>query len=71
MSKLSNVQQRRLGGILTVSRYRLPIDDVTQELIDGDFAEWRAGNLELTKRGEMERERLLTLAGLNLEKKQG
>ena len=71
MSKLSNVQQRRLGGILTISRKRIPIEGVASELLSGDFAEWREGNLELTTRGEMERERLLTLAGLNLEKKQG
>lgn len=69
MSKLSNVQQRRLGGILTVSRSRVPIEDVTRELISQDFVEWREGSLALTRKGESERERLLTLAGLNLEQK--
>lgn len=69
MSKLSNVQQRRLGGILTISRDRMPLDDLAKELIDAGFVACEGEKLQLTSKGESERERLLTLAGLNMERK--
>lgn len=69
MSKLSNVQQRRLGGILTISRDRMPIEDVAKELIESGFVSCEGDKLQLTSKGENERERLLTLAGLNMERK--
>lgn len=69
MSKLSKVQQKRLGGILTVSRDRLPLEPIAQELLDSGFISHAEGKLQLTAKGESERERLLTLAGLNFERK--
>jgi hypothetical protein len=69
VSKLSNVQHRRLAGILTVSFGKTPVDDVESALLANDFAVKRDSSIRLTSKGERERERLLVLAGLNVEKK--
>ena len=63
MGKLSNKQSRRLGGLLAILAGKLPRPDILDELLQDGFVL----DAKLTERGFCERERLLTLAGLNVE----
>ncbi len=65
MGKLSNVQSRRLGGLLAILAGKEPREDILEELIKNEFVT----DGKLTQKGFFERERLLTLAGLNVERK--
>jgi hypothetical protein len=65
VGKLSNVQSRRLAGILAILAGKEPRLDILDELVRDGCVE----DGKLTQRGLSERERLLTLAGLNAEKK--
>jgi hypothetical protein len=65
VGKLSNVQSRRLAGILAVLAGKEPRLDILDELVRDGCVE----DGKLTQRGLSERERLLTLAGLNAERK--
>jgi hypothetical protein len=65
VGKLSNVQSRRLAGILAVLAGKEPRLDILGDLVRDGYVE----EGKLTQRGLSEQERLLTLAGLNAEKK--
>lgn len=65
MGKLSNRQARRLGGLLAILAGKEPLSEIMDELLSEGYAL----DGKLTDRGWTERERLLTLAGLNAEKK--
>jgi hypothetical protein len=65
VGKLSNVQSRRLAGILAIlAGKELRLEIIGELVRDGYVADGK-----LTQRGLSEQERLLTLAGLNAEKK--
>jgi len=64
---LSKTQNKRLGGILTVMfKEELP-QDVEQQLMQEGFVEKNDSNIQLTDKGLDEKNRLCTLAGLNIK----
>ena len=64
---LSKTQNKRLGGILTVMfKEELP-QDVEQQLVQEGFVEKNDSNIQLTDKGIDEKNRLCTLAGLNIK----
>lgn len=64
---LSKTQNKRLGGILTVMfKEELP-QEVEQELVQEGFVEKNDSNIQLTDKGLDEKNRLCTLAGLNIK----
>lgn len=62
--KLSNVQNARMGGLISVLCKRPPYPWLAQKLLDGEFIKGSAENYTLTESGYRELERLLTLCGL-------
>ena len=64
---LSKTQNKRLGGILTVMfKEELP-QEVEQELVEEGFLEKNDSDIQLTDKGLDEKNRLCTLAGLNIK----
>ena len=64
---LSKTQNKRLGGILTVMfKEELP-QEVEQELVQEGFVEKNDSDIQLTDKGLEEKNRLCTLAGLNIK----
>ena len=64
---LSKTQNKRLGGILTVMfKEELP-HDVEQQLVQEGFVEKNDSDIQLTDKGIDEKNRLCTLAGLNIK----
>ena len=64
---LSQTQNKRLGGILTVMfKEELP-QEVEQELVQEGFVEKNDSDIQLTDKGLDEKNRLCTLAGLNIK----
>ena len=64
---LSKTQKKRLGGILTVMfKEELP-QEVEQELVQEGFVEKNDSDIQLTDKGLDEKNRLCTLAGLNIK----
>ena len=64
---LSKTQNKRLGGILTVMfKEKLP-QDVEQQLVQEGFVEKNDSIIQLTDKGLDEKNRLCTLAGLNIK----
>ena len=64
---LSKTQNKRLGGILTVMfKEELP-QEVEQELVQEGFVEKNDSDIQLTDKGLDEKNRLCTLAGLNIK----
>ena len=64
---LSKTQNKRLGGILTVMfKEELP-QDVEQQLVQEGFVEKNDSDIQLTDKGLDEKNRLCTLAGLNIK----
>lgn len=64
---LSKTQNKRLGGILTVMfKEELP-QEVEQELVQEGFVEKNDSDIQLTDKGIDEKNRLCTLAGLNIK----
>ena len=64
---LSKTQNKRLGGILTVMfKEELP-QDVEQQLVQEGFVEKNDSDIQLTDKGIDEKNRLCTLAGLNIK----
>ena len=64
---LSKTQNKRLGGILTVMfKEELP-QEVEQELVKEGFVEKNDSDIQLTDKGLDEKNRLCTLAGLNIK----
>jgi len=63
---LSKTQTKRLGGILAIMfKDHIP-DENLRELIDQDFVKLQNNEYVLTPRGLDEKNRLCTLAGLNI-----
>ena len=64
---LSKTQNKRLGGILTVMfKEELP-QEVEQQLVQEGFVEKNDSDIQLTDKGLDEKNRLCTLAGLNIK----
>ena len=64
---LSKTQSRRLGAILSVMFNEEAPDDIVSEVIEGGYVEKEGDKLRLTDKGNDERNRLSTLAGLNIK----
>ena len=65
---LSNIQNVRLGGLIAVLGGREPYDFILGGLIQDGFVKRTDGALKLTEKGMHEKDRLITLAGLMVEK---
>jgi hypothetical protein len=64
---LSKKQNKRLGAILSVMFNEETPNEVVQEVVSLGFVEEKEGNLSLTTKGLDEKNRLCTLAGLNIK----
>ena len=64
---LSKTQSRRLGAILSVMFNEETPDVIVSEVIEGGYVEKEGDKLRLTDKGNDERNRLSTLAGLNIK----
>ena len=64
---LSKTQTKRLGSLLSImfEDGKLP-EPILKELLDKDFAKLKGTKYILTERGLSEKNRLCTLAGLNI-----
>ena len=64
---LSKVQTKRLGSLLSImfEDGQLP-EPILKNLIDADFAKLKGTKYILTEKGMSEKNRLCTLAGLNI-----
>lgn len=68
MSKLSNRQNVRLGGLIAVLGGREPYDTILKDLVDNEFVRQIDEAWCLTDKGVNEKDRLSILAGLMVEK---
>lgn len=68
MSKLSNTQNTRLGGLIAVLSGREPYEHILSTLLGSGFVKATDGAYTLTESGMKEKDRLATLAGLMVEK---
>ena len=64
---LSKTQSRRLGAILSVMFNEDAPTEAVAEIIEQGYVEKDGNNLKLTAKGNDERNRLSTLAGLNIK----
>jgi len=64
---LSKTQNRRLGAILSVMLDESPPEDAVQSIVSDGFAEKLDQRTVLTAKGLDEKNRLCTLAGLNIK----
>ena len=64
---LSKTQSRRLGAILSVMFNEDAPTEAVAEIIEQGYVEKDGDNLKLTAKGNDERNRLSTLAGLNIK----
>lgn len=64
---LSKIQTKRLGSLLSLmfEDGKLP-EPILKDLIDNDFARLKGTKYILTEKGLSEKNRLCTLAGLNI-----
>lgn len=74
MSRLSNRQNIRLGGLIAVLGKRVPYKPILDDLLSQDLVEWKHfesgdNELVLTTNGINEKDRLAILAGLMVEEK--
>ena len=67
MSRLSNRQNIRLGGLIAVLGKRVPYDVILKDLIKDELVEWDGDLIVLTDKGVNEKDRLAILAGLMVE----
>ncbi len=65
---LSNVQNIRLGGLIAVLSGREPYEFILGGLLQDGFVKRTDGGLNLTEKGMREKDRLITLAGLMVQK---
>ena len=65
---LSNVQNIRLGGLIAVLSGREPYEFILGGLLQDGFVKRTDGVLNLTEKGMREKDRLITLAGLMVQK---
>lgn len=68
MSKLSNRQNIRLGGLIAVMCGREPYAPILDSLMKDGFIEWNGDVLGLSEKGVNEKDRLCILAGLMVER---
>lgn len=68
MSKLSNRQMVRLGGLIAVMGGREPYPSILEDLQSNDFVTKIMDNWELTDKGVNEKDRLSILAGLMVDR---
>ena len=64
---LSKRQNKRLGAILSVMFDEETPDEHLQEIVKEGFVENKNGDITLTAKGLDEKNRLCTLAGLNIK----
>lgn len=67
-SLLTNRQNSRFGGLIAVLGGREPYDWILNDLLENKLVERVNGKLFITKKGDNEKNRLATLAGLMVEK---
>ena len=67
-SLLTNRQNSRFGGLIAVLGGREPYDWILNDLLDNELVERVNGKLFITIKGNNEKNRLATLAGLMVEK---
>jgi len=65
---LSNVQNVRLGGLIAVLSGREPYEYILSGLLADGFVKREGGTLNVPEKGMREKDRLVTLAGLMVEK---
>lgn len=68
MSKLSNRQNIRLGGLIAVMGGREPYEQILDSLMSDGLVVRVNGQLELSAKGVNEKDRLSILAGLMVER---
>lgn len=64
---LSKTQNRRLGMLLSVMFMEDLTEDDLKEVIDDQLVEEKDGSFKVTTKGLSEKNRLCTLAGLNIK----
>lgn len=65
MSKLSNIQSKKFGGLIAVLNDRKPYQPILDTLKEGGFVDTSGDNVSVTEKGKCEIDRLATLAGFN------
>ena len=65
MSKLSNIQSKKFGGLIAVLNDREPYKPILKTLTDGGFVNLSDEGISVTEKGKCEIDRLATLAGFN------
>ena len=64
---LSKTQNRRLGALLSVMFAEELTEDDLVDVLKDKFVEEEKGNFKITQKGLDEKNRLCTLAGLNIK----
>lgn len=65
MSKLSNIQSKKFGGLIAVLNDRTPYEPILETLKEGGFVDTSGDSVSVTEKGKSEIDRLATLAGFN------
>ena len=68
MGKLSNIQQKKLGGLLAINEGNTTHDEIIEILFEKGFIEKKENVIQITDLGSQEKRRLTILAGLMMEK---
>jgi len=68
MGKLSNIQQKKLGGLLAINEGNTTHDEIVEILLEKGFIEKKENGFQITDLGSQEKRRLTILAGLMMEK---
>jgi ribosomal protein L12E/L44/L45/RPP1/RPP2 len=64
---LSKTQNRRLGALLSVMFAEELTEDDLKEVLKDNFVQEKEGQFKITQKGLDEKNRLCTLAGLNIK----
>ena len=68
MGKLSNIQQKKLGGLLAINEGNTTHDEIIEIVLEKGFIEKKENGFQITDLGSQEKRRLTILAGLMMEK---
>ena len=68
MGKLSNIQQKKLGGLLAINEGNTTHDEIIEILLEKGFIEKKENGFQITDLGSQEKRWLTILAGLMMEK---
>ena len=68
MGKLSNIQQKKLGGLLAINEGNTTHDEIIEILLEKGFLEKKENGFQISDLGSQEKRRLTILAGLMMEK---